>query len=39
MRGLSSDDKVFDVVDYESLETLKDRLLEEVSCSLEPRNT
>jgi len=37
MRGLSSDDKVFDVVDYESLETLKDRLLEEVSCSFEPR--
>jgi len=33
MRGLSSDDKVFDVVDYESLDTLKDRLLEEVLCS------
>mmetsp|Transcript_2084 Transcript_2084/g.3816 ORF Transcript_2084/g.3816 Transcript_2084/m.3816 type:complete len:640 (-) Transcript_2084:202-2121(-) len=34
MRGLSSNDKVFDVVDFESLKTLKDRLLEEVSCSL-----
>ena len=34
MRGLSSNDKVFDVVDYESLNTLRDRLLKEVSCSL-----
>ena len=34
MSGLSSDGKVFDVMDYESLDTLKDRLLEEVSCSL-----
>ncbi|KAL7499380.1 hypothetical protein ACHAWT_007395 [Skeletonema menzelii] len=34
MRGLSSNDKVFDVVDFESLNTLKDRLLKEVSCSL-----
>lgn len=34
MRDLSSNDKVFDVVDFESLNTLKDRLLEEVSCSL-----
>jgi len=33
MRGLSNDDKVFDVVDYASLDTLKDSLLEEVSCS------
>lgn len=34
MSELSSarDGEVFDVVDYESLDTLKDRLLEEVSC-------
>ena len=34
MRGLSSNDKVFDVVDFESLKTLKERLVKEISCSL-----
>ena len=39
MRGISSNDRVFDVVDYESLNTLKDQLLKEVSCSLHKKTS
>ena len=31
--------RVFDVVDYESLNTLKDQLLGEVSCSLHKKTS
>jgi len=33
MKGLSSDDKVFDVTDFGSLSSLQDKLVDQVSCS------
>ena len=33
MSSLSSDGEVFDVTGFASLDTLKDRLIEQVSCS------